>query len=88
MTKKLSKEKIAEIRKVYSKGNSLRKTGEICGVYLSTVFNYTRDISHGQKYRKAWNKGKKCPQISRGKKGKKLSIEHRLNLSKSHLLTK
>lgn len=33
----------------------------------------------------AWNKGKKCPQISKSKKGIKFTDEHKKNLRKSHI---
>lgn len=43
-----------------------------------------KNMSASHKGCTAWNKGKKCPQISEAKRGKLLSKEHRESLSKSH----
>jgi group I intron endonuclease len=42
-----------------------------------------QNMSDARKGQVAWNKGKKCPQISAAKQGKLLSSEHRQALSES-----
>ena len=90
MTRKISNEKIREIREVYLKGNTIKKTAEITNVYYLTAFKYVKNISRGNKRRIPHNKGKTKENyeplkiVSEKRKGIQFSEKHIKNLSKSH----